>query len=50
MILNYTHFEENLGNNPNDKILINYGAIIPKNNQLQGWLQLMSLIILKERS
>ena len=33
---NYTHFEENFVNNPNDKILINYGAVIPKNNQLQG--------------
>jgi hypothetical protein len=33
---NYTHFEENFVNNPNDKILINYGAVIPKNNQLVG--------------
>jgi hypothetical protein len=33
---NYTHFEENFVNNPNDKILINYGAVIPKDNQLQG--------------
>ena len=33
---NYTHFEENFVNNPNDKILINYGAVIPKQNPFQG--------------
>jgi hypothetical protein len=32
---NYTHFEENFVNNPNDKILINYGAVIPKQNPFQ---------------
>jgi hypothetical protein len=33
---NYTHFEENFVNNPNDKILINYGAGIPMQNSFQG--------------
>ena len=33
---NYTHFEENFVNNPNDKILINYGAVIPKQNPFLG--------------
>jgi hypothetical protein len=33
---NYTHFEENFVNNPNDKILINYGAVIPMQNSFQG--------------
>lgn len=33
---NYTHFEENFVNNPNDKILINYGAVLPKNNPFKG--------------
>jgi hypothetical protein len=33
---NYTHFEENFVNNPDGKILINYGAVIPKENSLLG--------------
>jgi hypothetical protein len=33
---NYTHFEENFINNPKDKILINYGAVIPRNNPFLG--------------
>lgn len=33
---NYTHFEENFVNNPNAKILINYDAVIPKNNAFYG--------------
>jgi hypothetical protein len=33
---NYTHFEENFVNNPDDKILINYGAVIPKQNSFLG--------------
>ena len=33
---NYTHFEENFVNNPNDKILINYGAMIQRNNPFYG--------------
>jgi len=32
----YKHFEENFVNNPDDKILINYGAIIPRENSLLG--------------
>jgi hypothetical protein len=33
---NYKHFEENFVNNPDDKILINYGAVIPRENSLLG--------------
>ena len=33
---NYTHFEENFVNNPNDKILVNYDAVIAKNNPFVG--------------
>jgi hypothetical protein len=33
---NYTHFEENFVNNPNDKILINYRALLPANNAFAG--------------
>lgn len=33
---NYTHFEENFVNNPKDKILIDYGAMIPRNNPFFG--------------
>ena len=33
---NYTHFEENFVNNPNDKILVNYDAMIAKNNPFVG--------------
>jgi hypothetical protein len=33
---NYRHFEENFVNNPDDKILINYGAVIPKQNSFEG--------------
>ena len=32
----YKHFEENFVNNPDDKILINYGAVIPKQNSFEG--------------
>jgi hypothetical protein len=32
----YKHFEENFVNNPDDKILINYGAVIPRENSLLG--------------
>jgi hypothetical protein len=33
---NYTHFEENFVNNPKDKILIDYGAVVPRNNPFFG--------------
>jgi hypothetical protein len=33
---NYTHFEENFVNNPKDKILIDYSAMIPRNNPFYG--------------
>jgi prepilin-type processing-associated H-X9-DG protein len=33
---NYTHFEENFVNNDNAKILIDYGALIPKWNAFSG--------------
>jgi hypothetical protein len=33
---NYTHFEENYVNNPRAKILIDYGAVAPKNSRHSG--------------
>jgi hypothetical protein len=33
---NYKHFEENFVNNRNDKILINYSAVLPRNNPYLG--------------
>ena len=33
---NYTHFQENFVNNPKDKILIDYGAVIPRDNPFFG--------------
>jgi hypothetical protein len=33
---NYTHFEENYINNPKDKILIDYGAVLPRNSPYLG--------------
>jgi hypothetical protein len=34
---NYTHFEENYVNNPHVKILIDYGAVLPKNSVYAGF-------------
>jgi Bacterial Ig domain len=35
---NYTHFEENFVNNPQAKVLIDYGAVVPKNSPYSGFV------------
>jgi hypothetical protein len=34
---NYTHFEENYINNPRNKILLDYDAVVPKNSVYAGF-------------
>jgi ketopantoate reductase len=34
---NYTHFEENYVNNPQNKILLDYDAVVPKNSVYAGF-------------